>query len=725
MREITNVYSGRSDEVLILCVDGKTKNASETTKVADNVTLVRCKARNRPYYNTIGYWTGLAYNLAEIAADYAAEHGKPDIIETADGFGIGYFAIQRKLCLDPLFKDVPIVTVAHTPTYMIDHLDGRNIYELPIYWHRTMEQFGLSGADHIVSPSQALLTKLEKDIPGQLPAATVIRNPFESEHSLPKKSDFSSEVKRDHFFVASRLCYWKGVSHITAIFDRIWTEGLSDAKLVLYGGDTKYRAVNLKMSAFLKKKYPQHIESGLLEIAGKKPRDVINERSKSAYAQIHPSLFDNFPYSVLESLDSGVITLINNAGGHNEILEDGKSAFVFDIQNPDTCIKAILKAANLSDKERFEMAKKGHQVVKSECSYDAFYSEKKKLFQRLIKERSASKRFPFARCNPKPIPKSLMSGQRDLLSVVIPYFNMQDFIDETIASIMGSDYPNIEVVLVDDGSTQQEAKDKLLEIEAADYTHPIRIIRTENQGVARARNTGAAQAKGQFLALLDADDIVTASYYSRTVSILSQYNNVAFAGSWNEDFKDEDGSKIREWPTFNTEPPMQAIFNSTNCQGLVYWRDVFLKSGQHDPDLNMFLDDWESTISLLADGFHGVMIPEALFRYRIRDESIFRSKADLWSLNYAKITQKHAGLYNEWGAEITAFMNANGRNTNYHIPGFEPSSSASSLHRRAIEGEFLDVMEFMANFMENSRIGRFIRTSTWLKNILEWIMRKL
>lgn len=92
-------------------------------------------------------------------------------------------------------------------------------------------------------------------------------------------------------------------------------------------------------------------------------------------------------------------------------------------------------------------------------------------------------------------------------------------------------------------------------------------------------------------------------------------------------------------------------------------------SGWHDPDLRMFLDDWEGVIALLAGGHRGVMIPEALFEYRIRPNSIFRSTHNLWDLNYEKITQKHRGLYNRWGADIAAFMNANGPNNFYHIAG--------------------------------------------------------
>jgi hypothetical protein len=111
--------------------------------------------------------------------------------------------------------------------------------------------------------------------------------------------------------------------------------------------------------------------------------------------------------------------------------------------------------------------------------------------------------------------------------------------------------------------------------------------------------------------------------------------------------------------------------NQTNCQSLVYKREAFLRDGQHDPELRMFLDDWEGVISLLDAGHRGVMIPEPLFLYRIRAGSIFRSQTGLWDLNTERIIAKHRNLYNTWGAEVASFLNANGPNNFYHIAGKE------------------------------------------------------
>ena len=733
MDQLCKVYKDKEDDITIFLVDGNCQGRIVEKEVAENIKLVRFRPWVERYYSEFGYWTAVSNEMAQHMAFYAQRRGAPDIIEAPDGFGIGYIALQKRLCKDPVFSEIPIVTTAHTPTYMINRLNEEAIYKLPNYWHGMMEKFSIAACDSLVSPSQALLDQLASEVDCDLPPSTVIRNPFQLE--TPSRLEapttaLTEPAKLDHFYVASRLVYWKGVDHIVRIFNEIWAQG-KDIKLVLYGDDSPFEAGGVMMSEHLSKKYYNQISDGLLEIAGKRPRAEINERAKSAYAQIHPSLFDNFPYSVIENMASGGITIVNECGGHNEIINNWENAVQIDVNDISLSAETILKVTDLSASERARIGQCAIDTIARECSYEHFYHAKQKLYEQVISRHEERKTFPFVTGKPREIEPKEMHGTAGLLSVVIPYFNMHAFIDETLQSLEDSTYPDVEVILVDDGSNAAEAKDKLEELKAQTFRFKLKVLHTENQGVAAARNTGVQHASGQFLALLDADDLIRPTYYQRAIDILKSYSNVSFVGCWNEDFKDEDGSRIRIWPTFNTEMPMQMIFNSTNCQGLVYWRSVFEDAGHHDPDLRMFLDDWESTISLIAAGYRGVMIPEALFRYRIRNESIFRSKKDLWTLNYEKITRKHKALFDEWGSEVAAFMNANGPNTFYHIPGF-PSGLGNAREGgtpqwfvRARQGGHMGTLRVVAAFFEKNPIGKAITRSTNARKIGRLIHRKL
>lgn len=88
----------------------------------------------------------------------------------------------------------------------------------------------------------------------------------------------------------------------------------------------------------------------------------------------------------------------------------------------------------------------------------------------------------------------------DLVSVIIPNFNYGKYIDETIGSVLDQTYRHLEIVVVDDGSTD-DSVEKLRR-----YGNKIRLVESENQGSCKARNLGLLNSSGNYIAYLDADD---------------------------------------------------------------------------------------------------------------------------------------------------------------------------------------------------------------------------
>lgn len=98
-------------------------------------------------------------------------------------------------------------------------------------------------------------------------------------------------------------------------------------------------------------------------------------------------------------------------------------------------------------------------------------------------------------------PRQTVVPIRPRVSVVMPVFNVERFVGEAIASVLAQSFAEYELILVDDGSTDGSAA--ILE-EVTDAR--VRIVRQANRGLAGARNTGIAHARGEFVALLDSDD---------------------------------------------------------------------------------------------------------------------------------------------------------------------------------------------------------------------------
>ena len=628
------------------------------------VKVIRFNPSTGDSFKYMGHWAAMSYEFSNQVKKIISDGFKPDWLEVCDGFGLGYFVLQRKLCLEFPFKDLKVLVTAHTPVTMIDEWDKKNIYELPTYFTKYMEQFCFLAADKVISPSNFLKKKLlteflEKDIP-----IDVVPNPYEKasiKQNLEKEIAYNShDYDIPDYAIASRVCYWKGIEQALAGFNLYWAND-GQSSLYVYGSDTTYFRNNKSFKETLSNKYQKWIEKGLLKFAGLKEHSEILFIKKHIKALFHPSLFENYPYSVIEHMAEGGLVAASLNGGQAEFIQSEENGFLFDPHSPTSIRDAILKIDGLNELDSYRIAKNAIKTIKETCSYTTIMAQKEQVLATVKHSDDPLAIFPFVTGKELTHPESKTGSA---LTVVIPHYNLGDLLIEAIESIKFSSLRDIKIIVVDDGSTNKESVITLKTLE--DRYTDLKVIYKENSGVADTRNVGVQNATTDYIALLDADDIICSNYYEMAVDILNRYDNVGFVGCWNEDFN--QNGRIRLWPTFNPEIPLQVIMNTTNCQGLIVRREAYLAHGQHDPDLGMFLDDWESTISMVLNGVRGVMIPHPLFKYRIREDSIFRDKFRMFNINYNYIIDKHQALLGNCYADIIKFLNANGPNTQYHNP---------------------------------------------------------
>lgn len=124
------------------------------------------------------------------------------------------------------------------------------------------------------------------------------------------------------------------------------------------------------------------------------------------------------------------------------------------------------------------------------------------------------------------------------ISIIVPVYKVGDYIKNTVQSIINQDYRSFELVLVDDGSPDDSAAiaESLLKESSVDYS----IIHTENRGVSAARNIGIENAKGQYVIMVDADDVVTPNFLGKYVSLIQKYPDRNIYSSSFTIFKGED-----------------------------------------------------------------------------------------------------------------------------------------------------------------------------------------
>jgi glycosyltransferase involved in cell wall biosynthesis len=224
------------------------------------------------------------------------------------------------------------------------------------------------------------------------------------------------------------------------------------------------------------------------------------------------------------------------------------------------------------------------------------------------------------------------------VSVVVTCFNLGAYLDEAVESVLSQTLPECEILIVDDGSTD-EATRRLL----TDYRRPrTTVMRTDHRGLPAARNAGAASTSGTYLCMLDADDQLEPTMIEKSVAALDNDPSIAFVSHWLRTFGDEE----QDWTPTQCDLPTLLDANTLNGAAVLR-RSAFQAVGGFDESMRDGCEDWDFWISLLEHGFNGRILPEILFRYRRRPASMSRVMMDGDSHPhiYARLVAKHAATY--------------------------------------------------------------------------------
>jgi glycosyltransferase involved in cell wall biosynthesis len=234
--------------------------------------------------------------------------------------------------------------------------------------------------------------------------------------------------------------------------------------------------------------------------------------------------------------------------------------------------------------------------------------------------------------------RGLMSNPQ--VSVIIPSFNLGRFLPEAIASVRRQTFPDFEIVVVDDGSTDPETAEAIRSAAGPD----LRAVRSDNRGLSAARNLGISEARGGLISCLDADDIFAPQWLELAVARLDAEPDLAFVSHWLEAFGDEQG----EWTPGRGD--LAALLDQNVFNGAALFRRQLVDEvGGFDESMRDGCEDWEFWIRVMEAGHRGAILPRALYRYRRRPDSMSRAMtdSDTWFRLFGEIVEKHPNSYRE------------------------------------------------------------------------------
>ena len=203
------------------------------------------------------------------------------------------------------------------------------------------------------------------------------------------------------------------------------------------------------------------------------------------------------------------------------------------------------------------------------------------------------------------------------ISVITPCYNDGHFLAGCVRSVQEQTLAPFEHLVIDDGSTDP----RTIETLSGDWPANVRVVHKPNGGLGSARNEAIRVAQGDYLFFLDVDDLVMPRCLARLKAGLDEHSRVAFVYPHLMEF----GERSRVYPAPEFDPFLELFENRWNPSVMVR-RSMLKPNYRFDETMTLGYEDWEFWLQLLEDGLVGRLVPEYLFAYRIRGDSMLRSR---------------------------------------------------------------------------------------------------
>lgn len=225
------------------------------------------------------------------------------------------------------------------------------------------------------------------------------------------------------------------------------------------------------------------------------------------------------------------------------------------------------------------------------------------------------------------------------VSIIIPCYNQGKYVAEAINSALRQTFKDIEIVCVNDGSTDNSVE--IIKLFENKYKNFIFLNNEENRGVIYSRNFAIKNCNGTYILPLDADDIIEPTYVEKAVKILDNNPNIGIVYCKAKIF----GNYDKYW---NLKPFNKSDILYENCIfcSALFRKSDFIKIGGYNNNMKYGCEDYDLWLSFIEQGLEVFQINEILFSYRQYDETSrttisLKNKKEIWN----NLIKNHINLY--------------------------------------------------------------------------------
>jgi hypothetical protein len=213
--------------------------------------------------------------------------------------------------------------------------------------------------------------------------------------------------------------------------------------------------------------------------------------------------------------------------------------------------------------------------------------------------------------NDLPLMESLVQQElkfkngKPLVSIIMPVYNYGKTLDRALMSVFSQTYKNIEIIIIDDGSTDEFTILKLKKLNLPNTT----VIFQKNGGPSNARNNGIKASKGEYILPLDSDDLIHPIYVDSCIKLIER--NEKYSPIYCDTVHEGQMRGMEQRPEWSKERLIQGPF-IVNCS--MFSREAFDEVEGYDENLKGW-EDYDMWLRMMQKGYIGKRIPQALFVY--------------------------------------------------------------------------------------------------------------
>ncbi|MEQ9822798.1 MAG: glycosyltransferase [Puniceicoccaceae bacterium] len=566
-------------------------NASNHHKLPENLHVVEtlpmpaekqggCFSANHEYSHRV------FFTLQELCRNETI-----NVVEFPEYCGEGFVCIRSKRLMRT-FADQHLVVKCHTPLSLLETINEDREFAAWVVCDMEMEDYCVRNADKVTSPSQSLADYFSDRVGRN--DISICPYPLYLDFSEPTLPMAKRDLKTIRFFGSIQVR--KGVD----VFVRAAVEVLEkrpDLQFELVGVERNAHFFNRTYTEVLQSTIPEKMLNRI-QFRGGVPYDQVDRLLSETGIIVLPSRWENWANACLESMSKGCVVLASRSGGMSEMIETDHSGMVIDPKNASALAGLLLEL--LEDESRLQRISNAAVARARELTHPTTTALRMEANYTAVKERS------FSDQNDKP-----------LVSVVIPFFNQATTLSETLESVRSSNYPELEIVVVNDGSTSPAAKRCFDSLEG--------VVKVEqcNRGLSAARNAGIRASKGKYVLPLDSDDLLHPEYLNKAVTALESCPDLGYVSCYTRNFGAFD---TPYYPIGYVSKLMPYLNTSGKCTNL-YRRELFNITEGYDECMNSY-EDWDFLLTLEDAGVEGDILPEELFYYRRNFASMVFSTAN-------------------------------------------------------------------------------------------------